>query len=227
MSTAPNDAVCRICYDDGAAAPLVQPCHCRGSHAFVHEACLSKWRRIQVLQGMTAAASKCEICGHKYSGSLEAPTLSYSAAAREYAAVLGETVAGLVMCSLVSPWALFCAPVLVFVFFPSVFVASIFQLGMLTGPGAVVLSASILPLVVLVLYLQSFKLTVLGSPGRPQIGLTAFGAPVEGLQTGMLLVSISAGGAFDQTILCARERTSPSYPLFICGPRPPYRPRPT
>lgn len=40
-----GNVFCRICLDGGSVlSPLKKPCNCTGSMAFVHVACLSKWR---------------------------------------------------------------------------------------------------------------------------------------------------------------------------------------
>lgn len=53
--------VCRICLDSGPG--LETPCACRGSIAFVHRACLLKWR--QTSKKFWA----CQVCKAKYSTS--------------------------------------------------------------------------------------------------------------------------------------------------------------
>ena len=44
---------CRFCY--GEEAPLIQPCNCKGSMAYVHGHCLGKWME-------TRPSLKCDIC---------------------------------------------------------------------------------------------------------------------------------------------------------------------
>lgn len=34
---------CRICFEDGDAITLVTPCNCRGSSAYIHQACLDRY----------------------------------------------------------------------------------------------------------------------------------------------------------------------------------------
>eukprot|EP00418_Pyrodinium_bahamense_P007301 CAMPEP_0179023854 /NCGR_PEP_ID=MMETSP0796-20121207/7149_1 /TAXON_ID=73915 /ORGANISM="Pyrodinium bahamense, Strain pbaha01" /LENGTH=239 /DNA_ID=CAMNT_0020719787 /DNA_START=432 /DNA_END=1148 /DNA_ORIENTATION=+ len=67
-----------------------------------------------------------------------------------------------------------------------------------------------LPLIVLFLYMNGIKLSVLGSPGQYYLAFTSFGAPVDGLQKGMLLVSIRAGGPFAKSILYVIEHSDSS-----------------
>ena len=42
--------------------PLIEPCHCRGSMQFVHEQCLTQWRRLNPARN----ADKCLLCFHPY-----------------------------------------------------------------------------------------------------------------------------------------------------------------
>lgn len=67
-----DDKVCRIClcsndvdsadrYAPRDANPLIQPCLCKGSMAFVHVRCLQRWRAEQGKQ-----AYQCEICQYSY-----------------------------------------------------------------------------------------------------------------------------------------------------------------
>ena len=55
---------CRFCYD--SQAPLIEPCGCSGSQAFVHPACLSKWQIRCIEQLEYKRAEGCDICGHQY-----------------------------------------------------------------------------------------------------------------------------------------------------------------
>jgi len=68
------------------------------------------------------------------------------------------------------------------------------------------------PALVLLLYLQGLKLSLLGTQNHNlRLALTQFGPPVDGLSSGMLLVSIRAGGPFLKTVLYViehRERGS-------------------
>ncbi|CAH0554864.1 unnamed protein product [Brassicogethes aeneus] len=47
--------VCRICYDNDKEEPLIAPCKCKGTVAFVHRSCLETWLA-------EANASTCELC---------------------------------------------------------------------------------------------------------------------------------------------------------------------
>lgn len=51
--------VCRICFDDNKEEPIITPCLCKGSVAFVHTSCLEKW----LSESNTSA---CELCHHVY-----------------------------------------------------------------------------------------------------------------------------------------------------------------
>lgn len=54
----PIEDVCKICFDPGTAGdPLLQPCFCTGSLAFVHNSCLLKWLNICPSRGLN-----CTVC---------------------------------------------------------------------------------------------------------------------------------------------------------------------
>jgi len=55
--------LCRICLSDEGQADLVTPCECRGTIAFVHEACLNKWR---TMQHATSRQDVCQLCMSPY-----------------------------------------------------------------------------------------------------------------------------------------------------------------
>jgi len=199
-----DKASCRICFEGSneEAGSLVEPCRCSGTQAFVHEACLLRWRRLQSLQGRVAAARRCEVCGEKYAGMLAAPKAPVHVVVYDFIVVLAETLLGLVVCATMCPSAL-CSP-------PMIIIVGIYCLlcGLWVG---MVSSIVIVPLLVLLLYMNGIKLSVLGSPGHYHLGLTSFGAPVDGLKRGMLLVSIGgAGGPFSRSVLFVAEHSDAS-----------------
>lgn len=51
----PQASACRFCY--GEDAPLIQPCLCKGSIAYVHPRCLGKWLE-------TTQSLHCGICNY-------------------------------------------------------------------------------------------------------------------------------------------------------------------
>lgn len=51
--------VCRICYDGDKCEPIITPCKCKGSVAFVHRTCLEKWLAESNL-------TSCEVCHYVY-----------------------------------------------------------------------------------------------------------------------------------------------------------------
>ena len=52
---------CRICYEE--TPPLLQPCKCKGTIGYVHEACVIHWLTISGLDGEDV---KCELCRTPY-----------------------------------------------------------------------------------------------------------------------------------------------------------------
>ncbi|KAF2896834.1 hypothetical protein ILUMI_09344 [Ignelater luminosus] len=51
--------VCRICYDGDKDEPIITPCRCRGTVAFVHRSCLETWLA-------ESNTTSCELCHHVY-----------------------------------------------------------------------------------------------------------------------------------------------------------------
>lgn len=191
-----NDApnICRICFDGADAGELVTPCGCTGTQAHVHESCLLRWRKLQLVQGKTAAANRCEVCCHRYSAGLQQPMRPRGAAIAEFAGVLAETALGLAIyvCSSVLRMAVFAGglPILFWLNAKLVFVG-----------------VALFPFMVGFLYIHSLKLSLLGNPGQRLLALSSFGAPVDGLCAGMLLVFLGAGGCFDRTVLYVMEHS--------------------
>lgn len=48
---------CRYCLEEGTTG-YVAPCACSGTHKWVHETCLMRWRR--------NGSTRCEVCGHRF-----------------------------------------------------------------------------------------------------------------------------------------------------------------
>uniref|UniRef100_UPI00358F157B E3 ubiquitin-protein ligase MARCHF3-like n=1 Tax=Myxine glutinosa TaxID=7769 RepID=UPI00358F157B len=97
--------ICRICHEESGwpRGPLLSPCRCSGSLAWVHAACLETWLE-------TAGASSCELCRHEFS--LErsprpfAEWLRSPAERRERRTLLGDTLCFLFISPLaaISAW---------------------------------------------------------------------------------------------------------------------------
>lgn len=199
--------VCRICFDGADSGQLVSPCGCSGTQALVHDSCLQRWRRIQLLQGKLAAAQKCEICGQKYSDSLEAPRRPLSSRTLDFLHVLTNSYLHLVF-YLVDFGSL------------SGFHILVLAVGLVCGIWKIIVFSTIMfPPMVLFLYCHGCKLSVLGTRGRAHLGITSFGPPVEGLSRGMLLVSLGARGAFAKTVLYVEDHDdNGSLALILNGP---------
>jgi len=54
-----NENMCRFCFL--TSTPLIQPCHCSGTSAYVHFKCLSKWIT-------NSKNDECSICLQKFEG---------------------------------------------------------------------------------------------------------------------------------------------------------------
>lgn len=59
-----DNPICKFCLDSNNLRrdPLIEPCDCRGSLQFVHEQCLTRWRRINP----TRNADNCPLCLEPY-----------------------------------------------------------------------------------------------------------------------------------------------------------------
>jgi len=67
-----EEAECWICREPGSdAAPLIQPCACRGTLGGVHAACVEQWVKHQRQSG-TKCEPRCATCNHVYTGQEEA-----------------------------------------------------------------------------------------------------------------------------------------------------------
>lgn len=51
--------VCRICYDNNKDEPIITPCRCKGTVAFIHRSCLETWLA-------ESNTTKCELCHYVY-----------------------------------------------------------------------------------------------------------------------------------------------------------------
>ncbi|KAK4875827.1 hypothetical protein RN001_012249 [Aquatica leii] len=51
--------VCRICYDGDKDEPIITPCRCKGTVAFVHRTCLETWLA-------ESNSTSCELCHYVY-----------------------------------------------------------------------------------------------------------------------------------------------------------------
>lgn len=202
---AAEEVVCRICFDGAEGGQLLAACACSGTQALVHDVCLSRWRRIQLVQGKLAASQKCEICLQKYSASLSPPVRPFYSRFLDYLSALVESAHGLVV--LLTSGSVSSAHIAVFLL--------CFALGIGTFLKYMAL---VFPLLVLVLYANGLKLSVLSGGGQRHLGLTSFGQPVEGLGKGMLLVSLGARGPFAKTVLYVHEHSdSGSLALILNG----------
>jgi hypothetical protein len=65
MPEAAGAIVCRICLDheDTPSNPLLRPCRCRGSMAYVHRNCLNEWRRQSIHPN---SIYQCDTCKFEY-----------------------------------------------------------------------------------------------------------------------------------------------------------------
>lgn len=55
-----DQVMCRICFEGGRMF-LIKPCKCKGTSAYVHYDCLSRWVRV-------SKQKTCDICKSEYKG---------------------------------------------------------------------------------------------------------------------------------------------------------------
>ena len=203
-TTAPGEeasAVCRICFDAGAE-DLVSPCACKGTHAFVHESCLLQWRRVQLHLGRKAAANKCDICGTQFPTAV-APHSPFFAGLQTFVRLLANTTWALGQYAWASG---LCS------------LKALAVVGLTWAFGACTVLLYALPLLFCLswgLYAQGLRLSLAWDGQEVQLALTSFGDPVEGVRDGILLVSLTPGGAFHQTVLYVLEHSDGGSLAFI------------
>lgn len=117
MSDDDDDDACRICRGraEPGSAPLLSPCACDGSIAFVHEDCLEEWLR-------HTHASSCELCGVEFhfepllapDAPRELPrwklALALGQRLSRFGPVLGRWLAVFLLWGIFLPLAIWCAP---------------------------------------------------------------------------------------------------------------------
>ena len=56
-----NEQFCRICHDTKSESntPLVSPCRCTGSSAFVHQTCIENWLTL-------SGRETCDLCNYRF-----------------------------------------------------------------------------------------------------------------------------------------------------------------
>ncbi|XP_076621604.1 E3 ubiquitin-protein ligase MARCHF3-like [Colletes latitarsis] len=54
-----GSSVCRICHTNTSKEPLISPCRCKGTLAYVHLACLERWLN-------QTCRSYCELCRYRF-----------------------------------------------------------------------------------------------------------------------------------------------------------------
>src|SRR5581483_1226526 len=52
-----DEKICRYCHDvETVEQPLLQPCNCKGTHAYIHRSCLRQWHSQD-------GKERCGVCG--------------------------------------------------------------------------------------------------------------------------------------------------------------------
>jgi putative AlgH/UPF0301 family transcriptional regulator len=206
---ADEPAQCRICLESGGE--LLTPCDCKGTARFVHAACVAEWQASQQeRRGSAHRSTRCDICGAKYRGLPRPPPrprlvvwrehfddyLSTCRSIRWFCASSAARQYMFVLCVLfnlvdgrwrtaerwVAAWELFeyCA-----------------------------LAAAVWSLVLHVFLVRN-NLRFAWNGATEGMRIIRFGAPVEGLDAGSLLVFLrgtreDGEGPFDNTVLYVTE----------------------
>ncbi|KYN19459.1 E3 ubiquitin-protein ligase MARCH3, partial [Trachymyrmex cornetzi] len=71
-----GSSVCRICHTNTAKEPLISPCRCKGTLAYVHLSCLERWLN-------QSCRTYCELCRY-YFNAVETPRYRCRARPRSY-----------------------------------------------------------------------------------------------------------------------------------------------
>lgn len=81
-SSGETSAFCRVCWDERGpkSDPLVSPCNCAGSQAFIHLSCLRAWQRAVLENSVNMGderAYRCGVCKTLYSFSPDVQRARY------------------------------------------------------------------------------------------------------------------------------------------------------
>ncbi|GMH97579.1 hypothetical protein TrST_g6741 [Triparma strigata] len=68
-----DEPLCRFCFEGVSEGPLIQPCNCSGSSAYLHLTCLRKWQRMVVVDQHTHPAFYEDDVRHHICNTCKAP----------------------------------------------------------------------------------------------------------------------------------------------------------
>lgn len=186
------DDVCRVCFGGPLDSPttLIAPCGCKGTQRFIHPECLRAWQTS--LLGSVASRRRariCTVCNTPYN--VLPPSLSMAARLRGAVCDMWDSFQTLVIhlprAHLGKLW------LIITLAFLCVF------------PALLCIAALCL---LFTIYWHGIKPTVVHGRDGIQVALIRQGAPVAGVEAGVLLVSQEAnqpGSIFNETVLFVLE----------------------
>ncbi|KAI8468936.1 MAG: hypothetical protein J3K34DRAFT_291838 [Monoraphidium minutum] len=175
---ASDDYQCRICFEDCKPSEVISPCKCKGTLRYVHPACLRKWQAnvLKLGNANDERAYTCGVCRTRYTVGPPQPNL-WRHVWSGVRGLAGALAISLVAFGLSGP--------------PFVHLALLVLLLLGTRSQALMCLLLLLMAAALgALYARGLRL-VLRSDGGGHLGvaLIRYGAPVDGLRPGSLLVA--------------------------------------
>ena len=173
--------ICRICLDAESvdSSPLVQPCRCSGTQAYVHLSCLARWQKTR---DTDTRRNICPVCRHVYAAEfLDSPPISPSRGALPDEHT-GGGLLGL-MGARPSGWLLVCACLAVAL----LFVCLPFSAALVMATALGVALTGVQRLLEAALRVVGVRLCfVVDDHGAPLLRVVRIGSQIEGLAAGAL-----------------------------------------
>ena len=211
-----EDEVCRLCFEgrgDETVNPLISPCRCKGTQKYVHLLCLEKWQNLCLSSGSKdSRAFVCSVCRAEFS--IKPRPLSFFASVGVIAQKIGSTSVNFL---------------LVF-FFSHIFVSQEGSLTIIALFAALAYSflycnfTMAFAVIVLRLLLsfvapQLVSLRLIwqvGDGGQVGLAFVRYGASIQGLTTGTLLVASRQleGSIFEKSVIFLHAHDQ-RYEIFL------------
>ena len=211
-----EDEFCRLCFEgrgDETVNPLISPCRCKGTQKYVHLLCLEKWQNLCLSSGSKdSRAFVCSVCRAEFS--IKPRPLSFFASVGVIAQKIGSTSVNFL---------------LVF-FFSHIFVSQEGSLTIIALFAALAYSflycnfTMAFAVIVLRLLLsfvapQLVSLRLIwqvGDGGQVGLAFVRYGASIQGLTTGTLLVASRQleGSIFEKSVIFLHAHDQ-RYEIFI------------
>ncbi|CAK0784725.1 hypothetical protein CVIRNUC_007929 [Coccomyxa viridis] len=174
---------CRICFEEiKDASQLIAPCLCKGTHKYVHAKCLRRWqdtvqRRVQWKDKQDDRAYRCGVCRELYSAPPRLLQGRLNIAGSLKALALTSLVVLLALgLSGGPPW-------------PQLAIVVLLIAGA-RGPSILCVAAIAMACILATLHAKGLRVVMrVDTAGRLGLAVIRHGAPVEGLQSGVLLAA--------------------------------------